>query len=139
MNILLCCGGGFSSSAIATRIQKEIEERGMQAEHAITFFPFGMIKEETAQEKLNQYDIAIMCPHLVMAVKLLIQSRAEIRIPIYILPPRIYGNMQLDVILKDCEDIIKRYEAGASNPVQFPGEEQLMKVRRVKAYRDVQK
>ena len=27
IRILLCCGGGFSSSAIATRMEKEIKEK----------------------------------------------------------------------------------------------------------------
>ena len=27
IRILLCCGGGFSSSAIATRMKKEIKEK----------------------------------------------------------------------------------------------------------------
>ena len=31
LNILICCGGGFSSSAMATKVQKEIEEKGYKS------------------------------------------------------------------------------------------------------------
>ena len=30
IRILLCCGGGFSSSAIATRMEKEIKEKNLE-------------------------------------------------------------------------------------------------------------
>ena len=30
IRILLCCGGGFSSSAIATRMKKEIKEKNLE-------------------------------------------------------------------------------------------------------------
>ena len=32
IKILLCCGGGFSSSAIATRMEKEIKEKATVVE-----------------------------------------------------------------------------------------------------------
>lgn len=72
-----------------------------------------------------------------MVIKRFLDGGADIHIPTYLLPPRIYGNMQLDVIIKDCEDILEMYKNGAANPVSFPGEENLMKNRRMCAHRDL--
>lgn len=58
IEILLCCGGGFSSSAIATKMKKEILLNGMENKVAIDFYPFSI-----AKEKCEQYDI-IMCCHI---------------------------------------------------------------------------
>ncbi len=41
MNILLCCGGGFSSSAIVGRMQKQIKELNLEDQYTIEFYPFG--------------------------------------------------------------------------------------------------
>lgn len=42
IRILLCCGGGFSSSAIATRMEKEIKEKNLEDKYNIEFLPFGL-------------------------------------------------------------------------------------------------
>ena len=59
IKILLCCGGGFSSSAIATRMQKEIVERGWEDRYSIEFLPIGL-----GLKVLNDYDVIILCPHI---------------------------------------------------------------------------
>ena len=47
IRILLCCGGGFSSSAIATRMKKEIKEKNLEDKYSIEFLPFGLgLKEK---------------------------------------------------------------------------------------------
>ena len=38
IRILLCCGGGFSSSAIATRMKKEIKEKNLEDKYSIEFW-----------------------------------------------------------------------------------------------------
>ncbi len=139
LKIILCCGGGFSSSAIAARMQKEIEQRGLQNEYSIDFYPLEVAGERYAENKLNQYDIAILCPHLKMVIARILKTNAKFNMPIYLLPPKIYGNMKLDVILADCEDIIELYKNGAENPVHFPGEENLLRITRGVAYRDLKK
>ena len=41
IKILFCCGGGFSS-AIATRMEKEIKEKNLEDKYSIEFLPFGL-------------------------------------------------------------------------------------------------
>ena len=59
IRILLCCGGGFSSSAIASRMDKEIKEKNLEEKYSIEFLPFGLGLKE-----LDRFDVVILCPHL---------------------------------------------------------------------------
>lgn len=131
IKILLCCGGGFSSSAIATRIQKDIEKNNLKEKAYIEYSPFSI-----SLEKINDFDIMICCPHLNIYVKQLLKKQT-VPIPIYVLPPKIYGNMKMEDIIMDCEDIIEMYHNGQQNPINFPKEENVLKIKRDKAYRKV--
>ena len=93
IKILLCCGGGFSSSAIATRIQKDIEKNNLKEKAYIEYSPFSI-----SLEKINDFDIMICCPHLNIYVKQLLKKQ-NVPIPIYVLPPKIYGNMKMEDII----------------------------------------
>lgn len=135
IRIMLCCGGGFSSSAIATRMQKEIEKTGREKEYYIEFFPFGE-GYKYIKQKANDFDIAILCPHLKMSYEQLKKNNQDFNIPVYLLPPKIYGRMILDEILLDVEDVIAMYKKNPVNPVVFPGEENLLRIKRGVAYRN---
>lgn len=129
MKILICCGGGFSSSYVAMRMQKEIQNRHLEDQYRVDFLPFSLILE-----KIDEYDVIMLCPHLKMELTKLL-SKYPLDKPIYLLPPRIYGMMTLDAIIEDGEDIINLYEKDHTNPVVFPGEENLLRIRRNQSYR----
>lgn len=132
IKILLCCGGGFSSSAIAQRMQKEIEKIGKQDEYAMTFYPFSLAVSEN---KIDEYDVVICCPHLKISVQRAIDEHQDYQTPIYLLPPRIYGNMRIEEILMDVNDVIKIFKVTHQNPIHFPGEENLLRIQRNVAFR----
>lgn len=129
MKILLCCGGGFSSSYITQRMTKEINELNL-SDVSIDYSPFSLVLE-----KMKNYNIIICCPHLIIYVKQLL-AKNEINIPIYILPPRMYGNMDIKEIQQDARDIIKIFNQTKLNPVHFPNEENTLKIIRNKAYKN---
>ena len=52
--VLLCCGGGFSSSALVNKVKKEIIDEELETEYYIEFSPFSL-----AYEKMNNFDIEI--------------------------------------------------------------------------------
>ncbi|MEG0367840.1 MAG: PTS sugar transporter subunit IIB [Coprobacillus sp.] len=135
IKILLCCGGGFSSSAIAVRMQKELETSGRQDQYSIDFFPLEIAGSKNGFEKMQEYDVMICCPHLKMVVQRMVESDFPFDKPIYLLPPKIYGNMILDEILADVEDVIEIYKQTHQNPVSFPGEDNLLRITRSVAYR----
>ncbi|MEG0685450.1 MAG: PTS sugar transporter subunit IIB [Coprobacillus sp.] len=128
IKILLCCGGGFSSSAISQRMKKEIIETDMEKDVSIDFQPFSL-----GVKRIEQYDIMVCCPHLNIYVKQLVQKQT-LEVPIYILPPKMYGMMEIKEIYQDALDIIKIFKETKVNPVSFPGEENVLRIQRQCAY-----
>lgn len=133
IKILLCCGGGFSSSAISQRMKKEIISLGMEEQLSIDFLPFSLGTKE-----ISQYDIMICCPHLNIYVKQLL-AKQIINTPIYILPPKMYGRMEVKEIYQDAIDVIKIFEETHHNPISFPGEENVLRIQRQCAYKHINK
>ena len=133
IRILLCCGGGFSSSAIASRMQKEIVQKGYEDKYSIEFLPFGLGLKE-----LDRFDVAILCPHLKVELDKAIKNM-NIDKPMYLLPPKMYGLMKFDEIIVDVEDVIRMYEENPTVPVKFPGEDNLLRITRGVAYRHFKK
>lgn len=133
LKILICCGGGFSSSYVTERMKKEVIEKKLQNEVYIEFYPFSLVKE-----KENNFDIVMCCPHLKIYVDRLLKE-TTMSIPIYLLQPKMYGFMQLEEIMIDAQDVIDIYKKTKMNPVHFPGEEKLLRIQRGTAYRKTNK
>lgn len=129
IRILLCCGGGFSSSAIATRMKKEIKEKNLEDKYSIEFLPFGLGLKE-----LDRFDVVILCPHLKVELDRALKNQT-IDKPLYLLPPKMYGLMKFDEIIVDIEDVMKMYQENSVVPVKFPGEDNLLRITRGVAYR----
>ena len=133
LKILLCCGGGFSSSYVTQRMKKEIIEHHLENEVDIEFSPFSI-----ALEKIDEFDIMVCCPHLNIYVNQLL-SKGDVSIPIYILPPKMYGKMEIEEIYQDAKDLVDMFKQGAKNPVHFPGEENVLRITRSCAYHHLHK
>lgn len=129
IKILLCCGGGFSSSFVAERMKKEIQNLGMEDDVMIEFSPFSI-----AKNRFLEFDIVVCCPHLNIYVKQLVEKE-DIPIPIYVLPPRMYGNMEIKEIYQDACDLIQMFQETHQNPVHFPYEDNVLRITRQCAYR----
>lgn len=129
LKILICCGGGFSSSYVTVRMKKEIKERHLEDQYDVEFSPFSLLREV-----MDDYDAIFLCPHLKMELEM---AKKEFKIdkPVYLMPPRIYGMMTLDAIVEDAEDVMTMYEETHQVPVTFPHEENLLRIRRNKSYR----
>lgn len=130
IKILLCCLGGFSSSALSSKVSKEIIENNMQNDYYIEFSPFSLV-----DKKISEFDAIVCCPHLTYEVKKLLKTSIP-NIPIYILPPKMYGLMDIKELALDALDIIDLYNKSKVNPVHFPGEENTMAITRHVAYRN---
>lgn len=111
IKILLCCGGGFSSSALSSKVGKEILENNMQNDYSIEFSPFGL-----GIKKMSEFDIVVCCPHLKFDVKNMIKTLNPDK-PIYILPPKIYGQMNVKELIPDIIDAIDLYNKTKINPI----------------------
>ncbi|WP_289197182.1 PTS sugar transporter subunit IIB [uncultured Dubosiella sp.] len=126
----ICCGGGFSSSTMAERIRKGIKHYGLESELSIDFCPFLL-----ASKKIEAYDIFILCPHLSRDVKRFNERYCHDRKPLYVLPIRMYGPVDVQELYWDLIDLLALFAKHPVNPVHFPGEENALKIRRITAYR----
>jgi len=134
IRILICCGGGFSSSALAIRVVKEIKEKGLEEEVAIDFSPFSL-----AYERMRDFDVIMCCPHLKYRVKEVIEKYVHNDIPVYVLPPRMYGTMYLEEVYQDAKDILASFASNPVNPFCFEGEQDILRVQRFVSYRKAHK
>lgn len=132
LKILICCGGGFSSSFLAGRIDKEIKEQHLENEVLVDFRPFSI-----ASKKIEEADVVMCCPHLRLAIERFLCETQEISTPLYIMPPRMYGRIVLNEVVSDAQDVIEMYQETHMNPIHFPGEENPLRIRRWQAYRNV--
>lgn len=132
IRVLICCAGGFSSSAMAEKAKKEIIEKHMEDKISIDFAPFSM-----AARELTDYDLMMVCPHQKYQVKAYNDEYVKNRIPIYLIPPRLYGSMAIDEVYQDALDIIEIFKENPQNPCHFPGEENVMRIKRDVAYAHV--
>lgn len=131
--ILICCGGGFSSSVLCKSINQGLQKYKLEDKYTIDFLPI-----ITGVKKMDEYDILICCPHLLYHMKDILAD-ASPDVPIYILPPKMYGAVDVKELTMDVEDIIEIFKETKTNPVHFPGEENPMIIPRRISYRNYSK
>lgn len=123
LRLVVCCGGGMSSSILSAQFQSTIEKRNWETKVSIDYLPLVFLPKH--QEK---YDLALVCPHSIHTAKNLIKED-KVRIPIYIIPARLYGIMRLEPLVEDAIDILNIYKETGMNPLHFPHEEFLERKR----------
>ena len=127
LRIAICCGGGFSSSALATHLEKESEEKGLGERANFIFIPIAHLLD-----RMDEVDIAMVCPHMEFKVR---QDAPKYTIPVTIIPPRLYGLMPALDFIEDAEDIYELWKNGAKNMVTFPDEPRPLAVKRTLSHR----
>ena len=134
IRILICCGGGFSSSAMSVKVGKEIEAKGYADKMSIDFCPFSISKDH-----LDDADVIMVCPHQKYTVKRYVEENVQDKKPVYLIPPKMYGTMEIEEIYLDALDILEEFNKTHLNPFHFEGEDDIMRVKRDKAYRHYKK
>lgn len=129
IRVLICCGGGFSSSFMAKKVNKEIIEKGYEDRLEVTFSPFSQ-----AHVFLDKMDVIMCCTHLSYKIPEYIERYGN-TVPFYVIPARMYGTMYVEDIYEDAEDIIDGYKNNHMNPFHFPNEEACKRVERIHSYR----
>ena len=129
LRVLICCGGGFSSSAMAKKVKDDINRHGLKDSVFAEFKPFVLV-----DEVIDDYDVIMCCPHLQYYVDRYVKEHHPTK-PLYLIPPKMYGSMAIQDVMIDAIDVIDIFEKDGSNPVHFPGEENLLAIQRHKAYR----
>ncbi|MFR5078185.1 MAG: PTS sugar transporter subunit IIB [[Clostridium] innocuum] len=114
LRMVICCGGGMSSSVISVQIKKAIEDKGWEDEISVAFMPLLFLVKHQ-----EEFDIAMLCPHTMHHAQEMARKN-EIQLPMYVIPARLYGSMNLEYLREDAEDILKIYAETKENPLHFP-------------------
>ncbi len=126
MKIIIACGGGFSSSHLVTHLNKEAKTLGLD----VTFEFLHSVKKSD----VKKYDVVMCCPHLKYTLPKLIDTYELHYVPVYVIPPKMYGIIHADVLLTDALSIKEQFASSRINPFYFPGEENIMRVKRTRPY-----
>lgn len=129
IRIAICCGGGFSSSALAAHLEREVAAKNLQEKVSFVFIPIGQLVQ-----RQDEADIAMVCPHMEFKVR---QDSAAGRyhIPVTVIPPRLYGLMPVLDYIDDAEDLLELWKQGGKNMITFPDEPRPLAVQRTVSHR----
>lgn len=128
IRIAICCGGGMSSSVLSVKMNQQIKELHWEDKVSIKYMPIVFLLDH-----LNEFDIAMLCPHLLYTAKEIVE-KCDIHIPLYIIPARIYGLMDAEALFEDAFDILKLFPTNNENPIHFPNEK-FLETKRNTSYR----
>lgn len=141
LRIAICCGGGFSSSTMAAHLNRQLEEKGLQDEVFLEFIPFSALWGESAafnsghvEQRQDEVDVALCCPHLEFPAKSA-AKQGKLRIPVFILPMRLYGQIDIEGVIEEAEDVLELWRNGTPNPIVFPDEPRSMTATRNVSHR----
>ncbi|MCF0105142.1 MAG: PTS sugar transporter subunit IIB [Holdemanella sp.] len=140
LRILVCCGGGMSSSYLARNLTKGVKEAGLDKEIFVDFRGFSQ-----SHDVADSFDIMMLCPHLRYRIQDYLKlheqdyhSKLE-NTAIYVIPAQMYGLMQIKELYMDALGILDIFKEQGGHPTYFPGEEDAGKIKRNKAYYHVYK
>ena len=141
LRIAICCGAGFSSSTMAAHLNKQLENYERRDEIELKFIPFSALWGESpafatgrVDERQDEVDVALCCPHLEFPAKDAARQ-GKLRIPVFILPMRMYGQIDVANAVEEAEDVLELWKNGAQNPVTFPDEPRPMTATRTVSHR----
>lgn len=127
IKIAIVCGGGFSSSALAVHLEKELIEKGLKERAEFEFIPSVHLPD-----RQDEVDVAMLCPHLEWFAG---QNKDKFHIPTYIIPPKLYGLMPAEDFIEDAEDILAMYKENPHNPMAFPDDPKPLRIKRTVSHR----
>ena len=142
LRIAICCGGGFSSSTMAAHLNKQLEEKGLTDEVFLEFIPFGNLygggevafSSGVQRDRQDEVDVALLCPHLEYPADRAVKE-GKIRIPLFVLPMRMYGLVDIENFIEEAEDVLELWNNGAQNVITFPDEPRSMVAPRTVSHR----
>ena len=140
LRIAICCGGGFSSSTMAAHLNRQLAESRFKDDVTLEFIPFSglwggsFFAGGDMTERQDGVDVALCCPHLEYPAKNA-AAEGKLRIPVFILPMRLYGQIDIENLVEEAEDVLELWRAGVPNPVVFPDEPRSMTATRNVSHR----
>jgi PTS system cellobiose-specific IIB component len=86
------------------------------------------------RDRQDEVDVALLCPHLEYDAKRA-ADQGKLRIPVFVLPMRLYGLVDIENLIEDAEDVLELWKAGTPNVVTFPDEPRSVVAKRTVSHR----
>ena len=141
LRIAICCGGGFSSSTMAAHLNKQLHEKHLEDKVFLEFIPFGNLYagdgafvSGVQRDRQDEVDVALLCPHLEWPARDAV-AQGKLRIPVFVLPMRMYGLVDIENFIEEAEDVLELWKNGTPNVITFPDEPRSMTAPRTVSHR----
>lgn len=131
--IMIVCNNGCSSSVLVRHLQKELST--LHPRNDVKFFCQDFVTMKTTAQSC---DLIMLCPQTYLEVLNLKPSELP-SAPIYLIPPKIFVTMPLQVLLEDAQDILMHTNSDFRGVFHFPNEADHRKIRRDTSYREWKK
>ncbi|MDO4538963.1 MAG: hypothetical protein Q4B54_12435 [Coriobacteriales bacterium] len=132
IRIAICCAGGFSSSTMAAHLNKQLKEKHLEDKVFLEFIPFynlygdnSAFTADIKRDRQGEVDVALLCPHLEFPAADAAKE-GKLRIPVFVLPMRMYGLVDIENFIEEAEDVLELWNSGVPNVVTFPDEPRSM-------------
>ena len=126
---------------MAAHLNKQLAESKYKDDVTLEFIPFSGLWGESAafqsgktEQRQDNVDVALCCPHLEYPARDA-AKQGKLRIPVFILPMRLYGQINIEGVVEEAEDVLELWKNGAQNPVTFPDEPRPMTATRTVSHR----
>ena len=126
---------------MAAHLNKQLAESKFKDEVFLEFIPFSGLWGEAAafnsgslKERQDEVDVALYCPHLEYPARDAVKQ-GKLRIPVFILPMRLYGQIDIENVIEEAEDVLELWNNGMPNVITFPDEPRSMTAMRTVSHR----
>lgn len=126
---------------MAEHLNKQIREKHLEDKIFLEFIPFANLYGDDSafitsvkRERQDEVDVALLCPHLEYDAKRAVAA-GKLHIPIFILPMRLYGLVDIENLIEDAEDVLELWKKGAPALVTFPDEPRSVVAKRTVSHR----
>ncbi len=106
-HILLCCGGGFSSSLLVTKMQEVAKQYGEDAYH---IWAIGVGEVERHLEHLRKADVLLVAPQVryLLPDFQKLAKKEGFQLPIDMIQPMHYGTCNGEAVLTFANELINK-------------------------------
>jgi PTS system cellobiose-specific IIB component len=126
---------------MASHPNKQVRAKGLEGKVFLQFIPFANLYGDdsafitkTNRERQDEVDVALLCPHLEFDAKRAVDA-GKLHIPIFLLPMRLYGLVDVENLIEEAEDVLALWNDGTPNIVTFPDEPRSIMARRTVSHR----
>lgn len=100
MNILLCCGGGFSTSLVVSKMQEEALKQKKE-------YTIWATNVDSVNDHITNVDVILLGPHMKFMLGNVKELAETYHVPVDIISQQDYGRCNGPAVLAQAERLVK--------------------------------